>query len=398
MARYSAEVTEIATRLSFPASTQEGHPQSLSRGAVGVALLHVERAASGVGDWETAHRWLTAAATAMPISTGPQAGLLFGAPALAFTLHAAADRPGRYERALASLDTQLDAITRRHLDRAHERIDCGRQPHPKEFDLFRGLTGLGAHLLRRNPGGDLIRQVLAYLVRLSEDLDAQELPGWWVDCPPTGGRTTDRLGGHGDFGMAHGISAPLTLLSLAARRGIVVDGQVAAIGKICSWTDAWLQEGESGPWWPETVTVDEVARGRPEQKRPRRPSWCYGTPGIARAQQLAGLATADLARQRMAESALLGCLNDPDQTRLINDHSLCHGSAGLFQTVWRFARDADHGDLTHWPQKLADRFLARRVQNMEIGLLFGSAGLGLALTTAAGHPPVSSWDSCLLLN
>jgi hypothetical protein len=61
-----------------------------------VALLHVERAATGLGDWDTAHTRLATAA-ASPISTGPQATLLFGAPALAFALHAAADRPGRYE-------------------------------------------------------------------------------------------------------------------------------------------------------------------------------------------------------------------------------------------------------------------------------------------------------------
>ncbi|MGH3701089.1 MAG: hypothetical protein ACRDRU_29635 [Pseudonocardiaceae bacterium] len=34
-------------------------------------------------------------------------------------------------------------------------------------------------------------------------------------------------------------------------------------------------------------------RGRPQQTTPMRPSWCYSTPGLARAQQLAGQATAD---------------------------------------------------------------------------------------------------------
>lgn len=38
--------------------------------------------------------------------------------------------------------------------------------------------------------------------------------------------------------------------------------------------------------------------------RPARPSWCYGTPGLARARQLAGLALRDLARQEAAEHAL----------------------------------------------------------------------------------------------
>ena len=84
-------------------------------------MLHIERAAAGLGGWDTAHTWLAAAAHS-DISAGSNTTLFFGAPALAFALHAAADRPGRYERALAALDTSVTTVT-----------------------------------LRRNPNGDLIR-------------------------------------------------------------------------------------------------------------------------------------------------------------------------------------------------------------------------------------------------
>lgn len=274
-----------------------------------MALLHIERAAAGLGGWGVAHTWLTTAADG-PVSAGPNATLFFGAPALAFAVHAAADRPGRYDRALESLDIRVAAVTRRRLDQAHARIDRGDRPKLAEFDLINGLTGLGAHLLRRDPNGDLIREVLAYLVRLTEPLGAEDLPGWWTDLAPTGRRSTDLPGGHGNFGMAHGISGPLALLSLAMRRGIVADSQAEAIKRICSWLDAWRQDNDTGPWWPETITLEETRLGRPEHTRPMRPSWCYGTPGLARAQQLAGQATADTDRQRMAEQALIGCLTE----------------------------------------------------------------------------------------
>jgi lantibiotic biosynthesis protein len=80
--------------------------------------------------------------------------------------------------------------------------------------------------------------------------------------------------------MAHGIAGPLALLSLAMRRGIVADGQAEAIKRICSWLDAWRQDHETGPWWPETITLEETRLGRPRQTRPMRPSWCYGTPRL----------------------------------------------------------------------------------------------------------------------
>jgi len=362
-----------------------------------VALLHLERAVTGLGGWEVAHTWLAAAAHG-PLSAGPDATLFFGTPALAFALHAAADRPGKYERALSALDARVAAVTRRRLDQAHARIDRGDRPVLAEFDLINGLTGLGAHLLRRDPYGELTRQVLAYLVRLTEPLGAQDLPGWWTDLAPTGRRSTDLPGGHGNFGMAHGISGPLALLSLATRRGIVAEGQVEAIGWICSWLDAWRQEHETGPWWPETITLEETRLGRPKHTRPRRPSWCYGTPGLARAQQLAGQATADTDRQRLAEQALISCLNDPEQLERITDHSLCHGSAGLFQTAWHIAADAHTPGLTAPLHDLAELLLTPESPGTAIGLLEGSAGLALALSTAAvDEPPASRWDTCLLL-
>lgn len=154
-----------------------------------------------------AHTWPAAAADG-DISAGPKPHCSSAPPALAFAVHAAADRPGRYERALESLDIRVAAVTRRRLDQAHARIDRGDCPALAELDLINGLTGLGAHLLRRDPNGDLIRQVLAYLVRLTEPLGAKDLPGWWTDLAPTGRRSTDLPGGHGNFGMAHGISGP----------------------------------------------------------------------------------------------------------------------------------------------------------------------------------------------
>ncbi|MDQ2882491.1 MAG: hypothetical protein M3Y48_15150 [Actinomycetota bacterium] len=88
-----------------------------------------------------AHTWLAAAAHD-DISAGRNAALFFG-PALAFALHAAADRPRRYERALESLDARVTAVTRRRLDQAHARIDRGDRPALAEFDLVNGLTCYG---------------------------------------------------------------------------------------------------------------------------------------------------------------------------------------------------------------------------------------------------------------
>ncbi|MGH3791362.1 MAG: lanthionine synthetase C family protein [Pseudonocardiaceae bacterium] len=385
---------------STATATGRRRPQSLAGGAAGIALLHIERARSGHGDWPTAHAWLSAAARD-ELSAGPNAGLYFGAPALAFVTHAAADQPRKYQRALADLDTSTAAITQKRLGKAHARIDRADRPVLAEFDLIRGLAGLGAYHLRRHPHHDITRAVLSYLVRLTGPLPSGDgLPGWWTEVSPNGGPSPDFPGGHGNTGMAHGISGPLAVLSLALRRGVAVDGHTDAITRICTWLDTWQQQHPGGPWWPGIITLDNVHNGCFRQPTPQRPSWCYGTPGLARAQQLAALATGDTARQRTAETAMLGCLRDPAQLARIADSGLCHGLAGVFQTAWRMAADAHTPDIAAELPCLSARLLTQlRPSPEDTEFLDGHAGIALALHTAGtGTAPLAHWDGCLLLN
>src|SRR5206468_664968 len=149
-------------------------------------------------------------------------------------------------------------------------------------------------------------------------------------------------GGHGNLGMAHGIAGPLALLSTTMRRGITVTGQVDAIGRTCAWLDQSRTGTGPRAWWPETISAPVRHAGTVRQGGPGRPSWCYGTPGLARAQQLAALALADPRRQRLAEQALAGCVADERQLAQLGDASLCHGWAGLLQATWRVAAEASN--------------------------------------------------------
>ncbi|MGH3930025.1 MAG: lanthionine synthetase C family protein [Pseudonocardiaceae bacterium] len=393
----------LAGRLVDPRwqdSEQRWQGQSLARGAAGVALLHIERALAGSGPWATAHAWVRTA-TRYEISAADDAGLYLGVPAISFVLHAAgADEVPRYGRALARLDAHVARLAHRRVDTAMARIDRGEIGAFAEYDLFYGLTGIGQLLLQRDPGSDALGRILGYLVRLTQPLrlDGTLVPGWWASHDPD--PLVPTPGGHGNVGIAHGITGPLALLAHAMRRGIVVAGHLGAIARICAHLDAWRQDGESGPWWPQWITRDDLRTGRVSQTGPLRPSWCYGTPGIARAQQIAAIATGDTSRQMMAEQALASCLSDPAQLHRITDTGLCHGWSGLYQTAWRAARDALTPTISTRLPHLADLVTrhAEAAEHHHTGLLDGTAGLALALRTATrATAPISGWDSCLLI-
>ncbi|WP_255955808.1 lanthionine synthetase C family protein [Streptomyces odontomachi] len=346
--------------------------QDLSEGALGVALLHFER-----GDLASAHNSLTRA-VAGGVSAGGNASLFHGAPALEFVL----SRAGHADRDVR--DT-VDRIVTARLAAAHRRQASGALPHLAEFDLIRGLTGMAALLLGRSAAPLLLKEVLAYLVSLSQPvhLEGRELPGWWSQAGPADEQMN---GGHGNNGVAHGIAGPLAVLSLATRQGVQVPGQHDAIEVFAHWLDTY-----GCCYW---TTHDQLTAPKPPESAPARPSWCYGQPGIARAQQLAALALGDPARQLAAEDTIANTLSDSTYLDRITDASLCHGWAGLV-TVVRAVADDSPAPTRFVPviDDLTTRLAADLDRLSKPGFMEGRAGARLALDGTN----TTSWTSALLI-
>jgi hypothetical protein len=411
----------VADKLAHPgtvpgrATCEPWWRQSLAHGAPGITLLHIERAATGLAPWQRAHDWL-AYATSTPLTTGADSHLFYGAPALAHALAcAAAQRTGSYRRALDALDQTIADDTRRRVNDAHARIDSGELPALAEFDVIRGLTGVGSYLLRRDPCGKAVHAVLEYLVRLTEPVTAggQTLPGWWTASGPSGRESGRFAGGHSNSGVAHGIGGPLALLALAAQRGVTVDGHLEAISRICAWLDRWRTDTGTGPVWPYWVNRPQLHAGHRVTSEQQPPSWCYGTAGLARAQQLAALVTGDTRRRHLAEHALVQALSSSAQRAATTDTSLCHGYAGLAHIAVTAAADASPGPAAQLHALVPA--LLDAVQSADAdpdytaadlvggagcgpGFLEGAAGIALAvlapITTAL---PRTGWDACLLI-
>ncbi|WP_131739175.1 lanthionine synthetase C family protein [Actinomadura roseirufa] len=346
--------------------------QALAEGALGVALLHIEG-----GDLAAA-RPLLAEAVAGGVSTGANASLFHGAPALEFVLGCA----GRTDR---GVQAAVDRVVAYRLAAARQRRESARLPHLAEFDLIRGITGLGALLLARRGSSSLLKEVLAYLVSLARPVhtDAGALPGWWSLDLPGHKEMTD---GHGNNGMAHGIAGPLALLSLASSRGVHVDGYEGAINEFAGWLDRY-----GGAYW---TSREQLSAGEHPRPAPLRPSWCYGALGIARSHQLAAIALADPARRQAAENSVLAALADPTRLSLITDASLCHGWSGLLTVTRAIAADSPEPD----PFAIHIENLRRRVAGgigelTKPGLLEGRAGARLALNGT--H--TTGWTRALLI-
>jgi hypothetical protein len=141
--------------------------------------------------------------------------------------------------------------------------------------------------------------------------------------------------------------------------------------------------------------VAELHDGHPSQPGPRRPSWCYGTPGLARALQLAGIARHDRARQAGAENALARCISDPAQITQLSDPGLCHGWAGTVTAAWHAALDATSSNPGTLDSLICS--LAGSVRgDHPYGLMAGYAGAALTLHAVTTQTP-GAWPRCLLI-
>ncbi|MFC7101215.1 lanthionine synthetase C family protein [Nonomuraea rubra] len=319
-------------------------------------------------------------AVADGVSTGSNASLFHGAPALEFVL----GRAGRIDR---EVQAGVDRVVTARLAAARQRRLARHLPTLAEFDLIRGLTGLGALLLARRGPSPLLDDVLSHLVSLACPVEAKgrTLPGWWSPDSPT--HEVDIPGGHSNNGMAHGIAGPLALLSLAARRGIRVDGQNNAITTFATW----LEQFGSSYW----ITLDQLTADEPSQVPPLRPSWCYGDLGIARALQLAALAHGDPARGQKAEGIALVALADPDRLDRVNDASLCHGWAGILTVTTALAADSATPDRFTTSTQHARQQLAAGINELpKAGFLEGRAGAQLALDGSN----TTGWTNALLIH
>lgn len=410
----AAETPELAETRSL------WHAQSLADGHAGVGLLFAALAHGESAYAKAAHAHLSAAVTG--VRWPAREGLYAGLPAVAFAARTAIARPGEYAALLGKLDDQVALLARRLVEQDAPRVATGAGgARMAGYDVVAGLSGIGRLLLAAGPEHrETTQLVLAHLVALTHSVTepgGRTVPGWWTGDPILLSEPDGVPGGHFNAGLAHGIPGPLALLSLAYRAGVRVPGQDQAIRTIAEWLLA--RRSPDGMGWPNIVPLEAelaAACGTPPELAEARTGWCYGTPGVARALQLAALALKEPDWNRQAVAAVATVCDRLEGSPAFGDPTLCHGLAGLTAIVSLMSREPDGCELAARIPKLTDT-LARAADPVHPflwpaaapigpavvhrpGFLDGAAGAALALHFAANPDAPTGelpWQAALLL-
>lgn len=428
--RALAIAREAAERLREPgrleqaaavATTQSRFPEvvrwraaSLFGGDAGMAVVaaYLDTCFPGTG-WDTVgHRHLLRAKEGIESHAHPVLGLAGGISGLAFAAWALSRGGSRYRKLLTTLDAwllpQAEAAARQM-----EQAPPGLPTHA--FDAISGLSGVAAYLLcrRETPEAEAcLRRVLGALASLARP--EGPAPRWHT--PLEQHREEERaLYPHGSLncGLAHGIPGPLAVLALGLHAGVEAEGLREATGQLAAWLAAQRVDDTWGVNWPNAVPLPppDAPPGLGPTCEPARAAWCYGSPGVARALWLAGVALEHAPYRELAISALEAVYRRPLAARYIDSPTFCHGVAGLLQLTLRFAHDTGqpvfHEAAAALTEQLLERFDPQRplgFYSLEPGgrvvddpsLLDGAASVPLVLLAAATeHAP--AWDRIFLL-
>jgi lantibiotic modifying enzyme len=283
-----------------------------------------------------------------------------------------------------------------------------------EFDLISGLVGFGVYALDRLPNPTAERILVEITARLHELAQRNDGRITWF-LPPEQMHLEARLlhpQGWYNLGVAHGVPGIISLLGAICRAGVEPGRTCDLIEGAVRWLTAQRLPEESVGCFPNWVEPGLSPRDE------TRLAWCYGDAGVAAALMVAGKGTGNATVRELAHDiGIRAALRSPETSKVV-DAGLCHGSAGLAHLFARLHRAT--GDSRF--RKAADYWLTvtldMRVEDLPFGgfhqvlmtpetgsprreatpgLLGGSAGIGLALLTAASEDQLG-WDTILLCN
>lgn len=271
-----------------------------------------------------------------------------------------------------------------------------------EFDLIRGIVGLGVYQLERRRPMDT---VVAALERTSTETPQGHT--WWVDPKTVPAERAELFpNGYYDAGMAHGQAGVIAVLAHALAAG--TESARPLLESTLRWLRSYRLPEDRGPGrYPLLFGPDEPPTGG-------RMAWCYGDIGVAVALLAAGRALGDDETLNEARELAVECAERPyDRTGAL-DASLCHGTAGISLMFARLAHAFDDERIATAARNWGKATLAQRVEGEPVagyrysvpkddergwepraGLLEGAVGPGLVLH-ALSTESAPDWDLLFL--
>lgn len=272
---------------------------------------------------------------------------------------------GLYSNLLNSINTTISMGLIQEAESLNHKIK-NHSLSAMDYDCILGITGTLRYLLMFDTKmyNEAIIDAIESLITLSGQSyrDGILLPNFHVkneNVVPLEDRGKFPTGMI-NFGMAHGMAAALSVLSISKKLGISLKGQEKAIKQICDiYMQSYAEMPDGRVYWPSSLTGDDyIHLSNLSPVVHLRLSWCYGAVAILHSLYLAAQA---LENQELVfwtlEKAKIFSKTSLEYTQL-SSPTICHGYAGLLLTFEAFYRDTNDNVFSNMIETLQSKLLA----------------------------------------
>lgn len=272
---------------------------------------------------------------------------------------------GLYSNLLNSINTTISTGLIQEAESLNHKIK-NHSLSAMDYDCILGITGTLRYLLMFDTKmyNEAIIDAIESLITLSGQSyrDGILLPNFHVkneNVVPLEDRGKFPTGMI-NFGMAHGMAAALSVLSISKKMGISLKGQEKAIKQICDiYMQSYAEMPDGRVYWPSSLTGDDyIHLSNLSPVVHLRLSWCYGAVAILHSLYLAAQA---LENQELVfwtlEKAKIFSKTSLEYTQL-SSPTICHGYAGLLLTFEAFYRDTNDNVFSNMIETLQSKLLA----------------------------------------
>lgn len=272
---------------------------------------------------------------------------------------------GLYSNLLNSINTTISMGLIQEAESLNHKIK-NHSLSAMDYDCILGITGTLRYLLMFDTKmyNEAIIDAIESLITLSGQSyrDGILLPNFHVkneNVVPLEDRGKFPTGMI-NFGMAHGMAAALSVLSISKKMGISLKGQEKAIKQICDiYMQSYAEMPDGRVYWPSSLTGDDyIHLSNLSPVVHLRLSWCYGAVAILHSLYLAAQA---LENQELVfwtlKKAKIFSKTSLEYTQL-SSPTICHGYAGLLLTFEAFYRDTNDNVFSNMIETLQSKLLA----------------------------------------
>jgi len=246
----------------------------------------------------------------------------------------------------------INQILLENLDAHLQRADQDKYYTKGNFEVIEGLSGPLSYLLQyendnqsrtSNETYDMINRIVNVFIRRSKDTTIlrQRVPGWIYFPSKSEMKYTpiDFKNGVINYGLSHGIAAPLVTLSMAynseTAESRIPRTTAGSAENLINVINALIREFMSAyyyveniTYWPSRVSIEQYIETHEKHRNPTPMSWCYGSVSILRSLYVASTLTSNSEVKQFALKELVKIAEMPLANYRLQQMIVCHGFAG----------------------------------------------------------------------